>query len=307
MRASRLHGQPAAWLLALIGTKDSGLGTRDAGLGIRHVEQTLTSRQEGHGHGNDEGDEDDVERIADSPRTGRRHIQSTARFRHAGRRRRRAGATRSQTRRRESCDTAEIELQTTIAAGPASAAAIIELAKLQEDRGAAALAEATLNDAVRAQPGIVLYHALAGFHMRQRQPAQALEAFERAAALDPTNATLHHSVGSFYFEMSRNPSLPEADKVPLIEKGLAAEDRALQLHAEYVDAMVYKNLLLRVRANLEKDAARRDALIAEADALRNRAMALVKSQPPPPPPALPPGMAPPPPPPPPPPPSGRCC
>ena len=87
----------------------------------------------------------------------------------------------------------EIELQKTIAAGPASAATIIELAKLQEDRGAAALAEATLNDAVRAQPGIVLYHALAGFHMRQRQPAQALEAFERAAALDPTNATLHHS------------------------------------------------------------------------------------------------------------------
>ena len=200
----------------------------------------------------------------------------------------------------------EVELQKTIAAGPASAVAMIELAKLQEDRGAAALAEATLNDAVRAQPGIVLYHALAGFHMRQRQPAQALEAFERAAALDPTSPTLHHTVGSFYFEMSRNPSLPEADKVPLIEKGLAAEDRALQLHAEYVDAMVYKNLLLRVRANLEQDAARRDALIAEADALRNRAMALAKSQPPRPQPALPAGMAPPPPPPPPPP-SGRSC
>jgi tetratricopeptide (TPR) repeat protein len=200
----------------------------------------------------------------------------------------------------------EIELQTTIAAGPASAATIIELAKLQEDRGAAALAEATLNDAVRAQAGIVLYHALAGFHMRQRQPAQALEAFERAAALDPTNATLQHSVGSFYFEMSRSPSLSEADKVPLIEKGLAAEDRALQLHAEYVDAMVYKNLLLRVSANLEKDAARRDALIAEADALRNRAMALSKSQPPRPQPALPAGMAPPPPPPPPPPVRGCC-
>ena len=203
----------------------------------------------------------------------------------------------------------EIELQKTIAAGPASAATIFELAKLQEDRGATALAEATLNDAVRAQPAIVLYHALAGFHMRQRQPAQALEAFERAAELDPTNATLQHAVGSFYFEMSRNPSLPDADKVPLIEKGLAAEDRALQLHAEYVDAMVYKNLLLRVRANIEKDAARRDALITEANALRDRALALSKSQPLPAQPALPAGMAAPPPPPPPPPPpqGGRCC
>ena len=62
-----------------------------------------------------------------------------------------------------------------------------------------------------------------------------------------------------------------------IEAGIAATDRALAQKADYVDALVYKNILLRLKSNLETDPVRRQALIAEADSLRNRAMELNKA------------------------------
>lgn len=43
-------------------------------------------------------------------------------------------------------------------------------------------------------------------------------------------------------------------------------------------AMTYKNILLRMKAQLEPDAARRDALIAEADALKNQATELLETR-----------------------------
>jgi TonB family protein len=87
--------------------------------------------------------------------------------------------------------------------------------------------------------------------------------------------------------------------------GIAATDRALTLEPDYMEALTYKNLLLRMRAELETDAAQKQQLIAEADALRNRAIELNKQRagvnsggqsvalgpmPPPPPPPPPPGL-----------------
>ena len=88
--------------------------------------------------------------------------------------------------------------------------------------------------------------------------------------------------------------------------GIAATDRALALNPDYSNALTYKNLLIRMRANLETDPFLKQLLIAEADALRNRAIELNKGRiainsgnsgvmlgpPPPPPPPPPPGMAP---------------
>ena len=88
------------------------------------------------------------------------------------------------------------------------------------------------------------------------------------------------------------------ERATYIQAGIAAEDRALTYNPDFVDAMVYKNVLLRHQAKDETDAARRAQLIAEADTLRNRAMELNKARasvavrsagvapPPPPPPPL---------------------
>ena len=54
-------------------------------------------------------------------------------------------------------------------------------------------------------------------------------------------------------------------------KGIAAVDHALQIKPDYAEGMVYKGLLLRLEANLEKDAAKQQALIKEAVSLHDKA------------------------------------
>ena len=63
-----------------------------------------------------------------------------------------------------------------------------------------------------------------------------------------------------------------------MQKGIAATDRALEIKSDYADALVYKNLLLRLQANLEKDPAKQQTLIKEADKLRDRAQELRKQK-----------------------------
>ena len=72
------------------------------------------------------------------------------------------------------------------------------------------------------------------------------------------------------FDVEGSPSLSEAQKRDYITKGLAMEDKALQLNPDYMEAMTYKNILLRLKANITKDPAEQKRLIEEADKLRNK-------------------------------------
>ena len=56
------------------------------------------------------------------------------------------------------------------------------------------------------------------------------------------------------------------------------EDKALELNPDYLEAMTYKNILLRLQANIEKDPAKQKQLIDEADKLRNKVIELQKRQ-----------------------------
>ena len=140
---------------------------------------------------------------------------------------------------------------------------------------------------------------------RLDQLERELAIFKQTADKEPGNASAQHVVGTFYFEKTRDAALSEAEKRACIERGLAAEDRALAADPDFVAALVYKNLLLRVQSTLEADPGTRDALVREADTLRNRALQLqregaskpipegtiVTPGPPPPPPPPPPGGA----------------
>ncbi len=72
--------------------------------------------------------------------------------------------------------------------------------------------------------------------------------------------------------------LTPAQKKEYIAKGIEATDKALKLNADYIDALIYKNILLRMQANLEPDVKKRQPLIDEADKLRNRAQELSKKK-----------------------------
>ena len=63
-----------------------------------------------------------------------------------------------------------------------------------------------------------------------------------------------------------------------VQKGIEAVDQGAADQVRLVEALVYKNLLLRLQANLEKDPAKQQALIKEADQLRDKAQELRKQK-----------------------------
>jgi protein TonB len=174
----------------------------------------------------------------------------------------------------------EAELTASIASNPESMRPRLELAKLQEDSGRFAAAEETLRQARSAAPmdsGVA--HALAQYYNRRGQFDSAVNVLEDAARLDPANPQGFHLLGSYYQEKAqRDAPLTPEQKHQYVRAGIDAEDRALALDPDYVDALVYKNILLRMLASLEPDRTGQQRLIAEADALRNRAMTLQKTR-----------------------------
>jgi TonB family protein len=206
----------------------------------------------------------------------------------------RAGAERPATSR-------EQELQTATGADPANATNWLELAKLQEARGAIAEAEKTYETALTGTSGSqTVRMSLARFLTRNGQFDKAVGILEDAAARNPGDPSGHQLVATYYWEKAqKDVSLTPADKLMYLESGIRATDLALAHRPDYVEALTYKNIMLRMKAGMETDAARRQQLLNEANTLRARAMALATqrsasgvpldpSAPPPPPPPPPP-------------------
>lgn len=175
-------------------------------------------------------------------------------------------------------DTAAVEadLATKIAASPTTLTLYYQLSKLQESRGAFSDAEATLLRARQAAPSDRnAAVALAGFYNRRGQFEQAIAALEMAAQLDADNPQSYLLIATYYWEkVSKDKALAPAQQLTYITEGISATDRALALDADHAEAVTFKSLLLRHRATLETDPVQKQQLVAEADALRNRAMAM---------------------------------
>jgi hypothetical protein len=104
-------------------------------------------------------------------------------------------------------------------------------------------------------------------------------ALDKRTELEPNNPEAWQMKAGYYEEAARTDTRLSADeKRDYVTKGLESVEKALQLNAEYVDALVFKNLLLRQQALIEKDPARQQALLKEADSLRDRAQELRKKQ-----------------------------
>ena len=174
----------------------------------------------------------------------------------------------------------EAELTKRIAASPTGITAYQQLAKLQEDRGAYAEAEATLLKARQVAPkNKAVLLTLSGFYNRQGQFDKTMQTLEDAEQLDPTDPRGAFIVATYYWEKAfKDQRLLPAQQLQYIMSGIAATDRALALNPDYADALTYKNLLLRMQAKLETDPVQKQQLIAEADTLRTRAIALTKSR-----------------------------
>lgn len=154
------------------------------------------------------------------------------------------------------------------------------LMQIYENAGRFEDAEAALVKAREVKPDDPLvYSTISGFYNRQGDFPKTMEALQKAAELDPKNPTGWQTVATYYWEKAfKDHRLSTQQKQEYITKGIEATDKAIALNSEYADALLYKNILLRMRGNDEPDMAKRAALYKEADDLKSRAIELNKKR-----------------------------
>lgn len=154
------------------------------------------------------------------------------------------------------------------------------LGKVYEDAARMEEAEAAYRQAIELNPSLSdSYQVLAGFFNRQGDFENTLQAMAERAKVDSKNPEAFHQMSVWYWEkVDKDYTLSREKKLEYLNAGLEAEEQALALNPDYLEAVVYKGLLLRQQALLETNRARQAALIREADQLQQRAMALQKQK-----------------------------
>ena len=173
---------------------------------------------------------------------------------------------------------AEPILQRMIEMDPKDTANILALAKIYEDSGIYDQAEQMLIKAREVAPkDPAVYMQLAGYYNRQGEFDKTIEALQQRAEKEPNNPEAHYTIATYYWDKAyRDFRLSEADKRKYVQSGVELVDKALSIKSDYTEAMVYKNLLLRLQANMEKDPATQQRLLKEADTLRDKAQEMRK-------------------------------
>jgi tetratricopeptide (TPR) repeat protein len=155
------------------------------------------------------------------------------------------------------------------------------IASLYQDVGEYAAAEIALLNARDKRPeDPIVYITLAGFYNRQGAFDKTIAALIERADRDPVNPEAYYTIATYYWDHAyRDFKLTAVEKHEMVVKGLESVERAIGLKPDYVEALVYKNLLLRLQANLEPDPLKRDQLIREADDMRDYAQQLRRRPP----------------------------
>ena len=154
------------------------------------------------------------------------------------------------------------------------------LAQLYEEAGLFEDAESVYQSVRSFRPDDpTVYLQLASFYNRAGEFDLTIDALEQRAIIEPDNPEAYYTISTYFWEKAfRDFRITQDEKLDYILSGLEAADRALLLNDKYVDALVYKNILLRMKANEIDDLDERDALIAEADEIRSQAQELQKTQ-----------------------------
>jgi TonB family protein len=144
--------------------------------------------------------------------------------------------------------------------------------------------------------------SLAFLALNQKKWDEALKWYDTLAAADPNNADAYYSMGFIAWSkwypaygkarmgLGMKPEDPgpikdvgvreklKAEYGPVIEAGIQALERALQINPQYDDAMAYMNLLIRERADLRETADEYRKDTATADDWVHKALAAKKQK-----------------------------
>ena len=170
----------------------------------------------------------------------------------------------------------EIVLQTMIDTEPDNPDNYYALARLYEDSGLYEQAEEVLLNVTQTRPDdSTAYLQLAGFYQRSQEFDPMIDAFRRRVELEPDNPEAYYTIATNYWQKAfRDFTLDDDQEMEYVMLGIAETDKALELNPDYVEALTYKNILLRMQANLTDNVGERNDLIALADDLRDQAQEL---------------------------------
>jgi tetratricopeptide (TPR) repeat protein len=154
------------------------------------------------------------------------------------------------------------------------------LADIYADSGEYDLAEQTYLKAKEVRPNDpAVYMQLAGFYNSQGEFEKTIEAVTDRTKVEPNNPEAFQTLATYYWDKAyRDFRLSDKEKLQYVLSGLEAVDKAIAIRSDYMEAVAYKNLLLRLQANLSRDPAEQQRLLREADQLRDRAEALRKQK-----------------------------
>jgi tetratricopeptide (TPR) repeat protein len=154
------------------------------------------------------------------------------------------------------------------------------LARLYQDSGEYELAEQTLMQARDAKPNDpAVYLQLANFYNAQGDFEKTIQYLNERIKIEPNNPEAHYTVATYYWDKAnRDFRLSDKEKIQYVMDGLDSVDKAIAIKSDYMEAIAYKNLLLRLQANLEKDPKKQQQLLKEADELRDKATELRKQK-----------------------------
>ncbi len=171
-------------------------------------------------------------------------------------------------------------VQKMIQLDPQETSSYFALAKIYSDAGEYEKAGDVLLRAKDARPNDPnVYLRLADFYNSQEDFPKTIEALTQRAAVEPNNPEAYYTIATYYWDKAyRDFRIKDAEKKEYVVKGVEQVDKALQLKPDHIDALIYKNLLLRLQGNLEKDVAKQTALFKEADRLHDQALVLKKKK-----------------------------
>jgi tetratricopeptide (TPR) repeat protein len=155
-----------------------------------------------------------------------------------------------------------------------AADAYLGLVGMHETTGRFAAAEAMLLQAQEAAPELpAVWLRTARFLSRHDRFDEAVAAFARLTRLDPADPQPFYQLAvSCEEKVRQDASLRSAQRTGYVTMALEAVDQALALRPDFLEALVYKTLLLRHGARFTADPLAQRARLDDADRVHRQAI-----------------------------------
>jgi len=107
---------------------------------------------------------------------------------------------------------------------------------------------------------------------------ESIAVLQRCTALKPEDASGYQKLATFFWDKAyRDPLLTDEQKEQYADKGLEMVDKALALKADYFEAVIFKGLLYRVKANVAKNPQLKQQYLDQALALQKQGLEMKKA------------------------------